>query len=73
MNGSVKPKLTWRTSSKIPSRVPRSRSRNASSASSTSSMLLNDLSARLPAEIDARRKQYEYYRDRLLTFEELAA
>lgn len=32
--------------------------------------LVNDLSVGLPAEIDARRKQYEYYRDRLLTFEE---
>jgi len=27
----------------------------------------------LPAEIDARRKQYEYYRDRLLTFKEFDA
>ena len=24
----------------------------------------------LPAEIEARQKQYEYYRDKLLTFEE---
>ncbi len=32
--------------------------------------LVNDLSVGLPAEVDARRKQYEYYRDRLLTFEE---
>ena len=30
--------------------------------------LVNDLSSGLPAEIEARRKQYEYYRDRLLTF-----
>ena len=30
--------------------------------------LVNDLSSGLPAEIAARRKQYEYYRDRLLTF-----
>ena len=30
--------------------------------------LVNDLSSGLPAEITARRKQYEYYRDRLLTF-----
>ena len=30
--------------------------------------LCNDLSCGLPAEIDARRKQYEYYRDVLLTF-----
>ncbi|WP_348788444.1 restriction endonuclease subunit S [Leifsonia sp. NPDC080035] len=32
--------------------------------------LVNDLSVGLPAEIAARRKQYEYYRDKLLTFEE---
>lgn len=35
--------------------------------------LVNDLSVGLPAELAARRKQYEYYRDRLLTFEEAAA
>lgn len=32
--------------------------------------LVNDLSSGLPAEIAARRQQYEYYRDRLLTFPE---
>lgn len=32
--------------------------------------LCNDISEGLPAEIEARRKQYEYYRDRLLSFEE---
>lgn len=31
-----------------------------------------DLSSGLPAEIAARRKQYEYYRDKLLTFKEAA-
>jgi type I restriction enzyme S subunit len=35
--------------------------------------LVNDLSIGLPAEIAARQKQYAYYRDRLLTFEERAA
>ena len=34
--------------------------------------LVNDLSVGLPAELAARRKQYAYYRDRLLTFKELA-
>ena len=34
--------------------------------------LTNDLSSGLPAEIEARRKQYEYYRDRLLSFDALA-
>ncbi len=33
--------------------------------------LVNDLSVGLPAEIAARRKQYEYYRDKLLTFKPL--
>ena len=30
--------------------------------------LCNDISSGLPAEIGARTKQYEYYRDKLLTF-----
>jgi type I restriction enzyme S subunit len=33
--------------------------------------LVNDISIGLPAELDARRKQYEYYRDKLLTFKPL--
>lgn len=33
--------------------------------------LCNDLTSGLPAEITARQKQYEYYRDKLLTFKEL--
>lgn len=32
--------------------------------------LCNDISEGLPAEIEARRKQYEYYRDKLLSFNE---
>lgn len=35
--------------------------------------LVNDLSAGLPAEVTARREQYEYYRDQLFTFDEKAA
>ena len=33
--------------------------------------LCNDLSLGLPAEIEARQKQYEYYRDKLLSFKEV--
>ena len=33
-------------------------------------ILCNDISEGLPAEIEARRQQYEYYRDKLLTFKE---
>ena len=32
--------------------------------------LCNDITEGLPAEIEARQKQYEYYRDRLLSFKE---
>ena len=32
--------------------------------------LVNDITQGLPAEIEARRKQYEYYRNQLLTFKE---
>lgn len=32
--------------------------------------LCNDISEGLPAEIEARQKQYEYYRDKLLNFKE---
>lgn len=37
------------------------------------SAIVNDLSSGLPAEIEARRKQYEHYRDRLLAFKEREA
>ena len=37
------------------------------------SALCNDLTSGLPAEIEARKKQYEYYRDKLLTFKEKMA
>ncbi len=33
-------------------------------------LLVNDLRHGLPAELKARRKQYEHYRDRLITFQE---
>lgn len=33
--------------------------------------LCNDISEGLPAEIEARQKQYGYYREKLLTFKEL--
>ena len=34
--------------------------------------IINDISDGLPAEIEARKKQYEYYRDKLLTFKEIS-
>ena len=35
--------------------------------------LTTDLQQGLPAEIEARRKQYEYYREQLLTFKRKTA
>ena len=35
-------------------------------------LLCNGITEGLPAEIEARQKQYEYYRDKLLTFQEKA-
>ncbi len=35
-------------------------------------IIANDLQNGLPAEIEARQKQYEYYRDKLLTFKEIS-
>lgn len=35
--------------------------------------LITDRTVGMPAELAARRKQYEYYRDHLLTFKEIAA
>ena len=36
-------------------------------------VVYNDIMQGLPAEIEARQKQYEYYRDKLLTFPEYSA
>ena len=36
-------------------------------------VLSADINTGLPAEIEARQKQYEYYRNKLLTFKELGA
>jgi len=52
---------------------PLAEQRRIASALDKFDALVNDLSVGLPAELAARRKQYEYYRDRLLTFEESAA
>jgi len=40
---------------------------------STLESLLESMEYGLPAEIAARRQQYEFYRDKLLTFDELTS
>ena len=54
-------------------RLPLDEQRRRSAAIDKFDALVNDLSFGLPAELAARCKQYEYYRDRLLTFQEAAA
>ena len=49
---------------------PRDEQKRIVAALDSFEALVNDLSVGLPAELAARRKQYEYYRDKLLTFEE---
>lgn len=33
--------------------------------------IINDITVGIPAEVELRRKQYEYYRNKLLSFEKL--
>ena len=44
--------------------------RRISAAIENFDRLISDITSGLPAEIEARRKQYAYYRDKLLTFKE---
>lgn len=53
--------------------VPVSKQRHVGKVLDRFEDLTTSLTIGLPAEIEARRKQYEYYRDRLLTFEEALA
>lgn len=71
-NGSTMPILNKSNFSKIEIRLPAlNRQIEIAEKISKFDALVNDISSGLPAEIAARRKQYEYYRDKLLTFKEL--
>ena len=68
---AAQPKLTQENLNKIPVPVPPLKEQvRIVSILDRFDALCNDLSSGLPAEIEARRKQYEYYRDRLLAFRE---
>ena len=54
---------------KLPN-VPLAEQRRVVSLLDRFDILCNDITNGLPAEIAARQKQYEYYRDKLLTFKE---
>lgn len=70
--GSGRPSLTHAVLNKIQIPIPPiSRQQQIVSILDKFEKLTNDISVGLPAEIEARRKQYEYYRNKLLTFKEL--
>lgn len=65
------PSLTQNVLNKIKLNIPSlDRQRHVVSILDRFDTLCNDISSGLPAEIEARQKQYEYYRDKLLSFKE---
>lgn len=72
VSSGAQPKLTKNNLNKfmVPKFSPEAR-KNICQALDRFESLVNDISSGLPAEIAARRKQYEHYRDQLLTFKEL--
>ncbi|RAZ54680.1 restriction endonuclease subunit S [Campylobacter hyointestinalis] len=73
IHGNI-PKLNQRDFRKLRIKVPsKEKQKEITDILDRFDKLCNDLSEGLPAEIEARKKQYEYYRDKLLTFKELKA
>jgi type I restriction enzyme, S subunit len=74
VTGSAQPKLNKANLNRIPVPVPAAEEQeHIVEILNAYEKLVTDLSSELSAELTARRKQYEYYRDRLLTFKELTA
>ena len=72
ITGGAQPKLNQKNLNKIPIPLPSpDEQRRIVSILDRFDALCNDLTSGLPAEIEARKKQYEYYRDKLLAFKEL--
>ncbi|WP_146362780.1 restriction endonuclease subunit S [Arthrobacter yangruifuii] len=73
VTGGTQPKINQSNLNRIPvPLVSRTVQDEVAARLDAFDVLVNDLSSGLPAELAARRKQYEYYRDRLLTFKEAA-
>ena len=72
ISGGAQPKLNQKNLNRIPIPMPApSECKRIVSILDRFDTLCNDLSTGLPAEIAARQQQYEYYRDKLLTFKEM--
>lgn len=71
ISGAAQPKLTKNSLDKIKIPVPDEVVlKRIVSTLERFDALCHDISSGLPAEIEARKKQYEYYRDKLLDFKE---
>lgn len=71
ISGGAQPKLNQDNLNRIPIPVPSDDEvKRIVGVLTRFDTLCNDLTSGLPAEIEARQKQYEYYRDKLLTFKE---
>ena len=71
ISGAAQPKLSQKNLNSIMIPLPdKAETRRIVSILDRFDTLCNGLSSGLPAEIEARQKQYEYYRDKLLTFKE---
>ena len=74
ITGGAQPKLNQKNLNQIPIPIPsRERQEYIVGILDRFDAICNDIKSGLPAEIDARQKQYEYYRNKLLTFKELSA
>ena len=71
ISGGTQPKLNQANLNKIPIPIPPLKEqKRIVSILDRFDTLVNDISSGLPAEISARRQQYEYYRNELLTFKQ---
>ena len=72
ISGGAQPKLNQRNLNKIIIPLPENKKlKYIVTTLDRFDKLCNDISEGLPAEIEARQKQYEYYRDKLLSFKPL--
>lgn len=72
ISGGAQPKLNQKNLNRIEIPLPsRERQKYIVDILDRFDAICNDLTSGLPAEIEARQKQYEYYRDKLLNFKEL--
>ena len=71
ISGGAQPKLNQKNLNRIEIPLPsQERQKYIVDILDRFDSICNDLTSGLPAEIEARQKQYEYYRDKLLTFKE---